>query len=163
MHTDGGGWMLVGRSVEGEFGGGLFGWGAARGDVDDLSAPYALDAITAGLQFTHILMGNRNEGMQWGNHVYRLRVPADFLDAVDAAVPTEQVDVVVGDCEPIGGPTMLHFGGYTGTPEFFFFRDLDAHAQHGLLHDGFDMFWDDVFGCINGGGLHGDQGMIFVR
>lgn len=162
MVTDGGGWTLVARSVGGGFDQGQFGWGSERGDIEDPSIPYSLNAKAAGLEFAQVLVGNQGAGFDWGGHVYRFDVDPGFLELDDAAVDTKNLVTITGDCE---GPAMLEHTGYTADTRVYWFRDETGFERFGLWHDGFDMYgpWSELSPCGHGADLHGDQGMIMVR
>lgn len=162
MTTAGGGWTLVGRSVSGGDAG-MFGWSAARGDPDDFSVPYSLDAKGLGLPVVEILVGNRSTGVTWGSHVYRLMVPPDFMDHGGDGIDVLSIETIVGDCNPGGGPRMLRHVGHTDRTNLFFFRDETDFDSFGLRHNGFDTYWGTIYTCRNGADLDGDEGMIMVR
>jgi hypothetical protein len=162
MDTDGGGWTLVARSVDGRFDPEQFGWTSARGDIEDPTQPYSLDVESAALEFTQVLVGKTGIGYAWGDRVYRFDVADGFLALVDASVETMGLTTLVGDCDD---PGMLQYAGYTGDMQVFWFRDESGFERFGLLHDGFDMYGpnSDLFPCGHGGNLHDEQGLIMVR
>lgn len=162
MDLDGGGWTLVGRSVDGNVEQGNFGWSQRRGDVTELDAPYSLGAFEAGIEFEELLVGEWSTGYQWGEHVYRVEVGPGFLQNTDTAVGTV-VTTVAGDCEPDGGPGMLRFAGHTSDTSRFWFRDTDNYEGFGLAADDFNLYWSLINRCSMAGNLSGDPGMIFVR
>ena len=69
MTTDGGGWTLVGRSIDWAS---PFGWTSTTGFVHDDSGAYSLDA--SDVPFTEVLVGARDAGKSWSNNVYKLAV-----------------------------------------------------------------------------------------
>ena len=162
MAIDGGGWTLVARSVDGGFDQGEFGWGSARGDVEDPTMPYSLNAKSAGLQFTQVLVGDQGGGYEWGGHVYRFDVDGGFLGLVDGSVETTGLTRISGDCE---SPAMLEHAGYTADTLVYWFRDQSGFERYGLWHDGFDLYgpWSEISPCDHGADLHDDQGMVMVR
>lgn len=159
MEVDGGGWTLVARSGSG--GSGAFGWGVARGELEDISQPYSLDAVSVGLPFTEVLVGERSGWAAVVEHAYVVTVPEGFLeDYTDSTHMTEPARTVVGDCEPSGGPEMLQRIGHTASEETYFFRDIVDYDVHGLQPDELVTYYDD---CNRGGNLDDQQGVLFVR
>lgn len=162
MEIDGGGWTLVGRSVEGDFDQGNFGWSQRRGAVTEPDAPYSLGVFEAGIEFDQLLVGDWSTGYQWGDHVYRVDVGPGFLQHTDDAVGTV-VTTVAGDCSPNGGPAMFQFAGHTGNTSRFWFRDSSDFEPFGLAADDFNLYWSAIYTCTQAGDLSGDPGMLFVR
>jgi hypothetical protein len=159
METDGGGWTLVGRNVAGDWSISI-GWHRAHGLVDDDSTPYSLNAGLAELDFTQILIGTYASGKVWGDHVYRLDVPEQFLWIyIDAPVETVAT-TVHGVCAPEGGPTHLRWTGFTRLDDSFFFGDSLSDLGDGFLPSRLNTDYDD---CDRGGLMHNLQGMVFVR
>ncbi len=162
MDMDGGGWTLVGRSVDENVQQGNFGWSQRRGDVTDLDVPYSLGVFEAGIEFDELLVGEWSSGYQWGEHVYRVEAGPGFLQHTNDAVGTV-VTTVAGDCTPDGGPGMFHFAGHTSDTSRFWFRDSDDYQPFGLAADDFNLYWSAINRCSKAGNLSGDAGMIFVR
>ncbi len=149
---EGGGWMLVGRSVAG--GGGNFGWGSAVGSLADDNAPYSLGR-TAGAP-SELLIGNRGDGKSWGNRVYRVALPNDFIASCSAGACATTVTRVTGTCD---ATAMFNFAGRTQKTDSFWFRDVEGDNPYGLFPNGWNTFYDD---CV-GGEVNGSQGMVFAR
>lgn len=164
MDTLGGGWMLVARSVPGGSTGDGFGWQSSSGAITSPNEPYSLDAALVGVAFTEVLVGNRGPGYAWGENVYRLDVPNDFLVNTESSVPVSNLTTVTGDCHPDGGPDMLRNAGFVGRDDVFWLRDeVDFQSPYGLQPDGFNLLYEFSFACTRGAELSGDSGMIFVR
>lgn len=170
MSTDGGGWTLVGRSVERASSSGGFGWGKTRGAVDDDTQTFSLGARQLGLEFTEILFGARGDAKAWAVPVYKHTVPAKFVETYrtssfeGAGKPLPAT--VLGTCAPTEGPTMLRLVGHTSTGDHFVFTDDPGNPAFGLFPDGWETngaFASPEALCSYTGELTGKQGMIFVR
>lgn len=161
MQVDGGGWMLVGRSVSAG-NASRFGWSDLAGAVLDDSQPYALDAQATGLEFDRMLVTS-HDGDKAIVDAFRLRYDDDFWGRCgDRGCDLDRWFGVAGGC-PTSlnlSPTMLYFAGHHQLSDHFFFRDNSGEFDTGLRADGWDMFYN---ACAFGGGLNGQQGMIFVR
>jgi hypothetical protein len=162
METDNGGWTLVARSVAGRFDEGQFGWGSARGDLEDPGRPYSLNARGAALQFNQVLVGKQGIGYAWGDRVYRFDVGPGFLALAEESMATTGFTTISGDCQ---NPDMLEHVGYTGDTLVFWLRDMSGFERYGLWHDGFDLYGptSEIFPCSHAGDLHDEQGMVMVR
>lgn len=154
----GGGWTLVGRSVEG--GNDVMGWLVDRGSVHDLGSPYSLDVVAAKLDIDALLLVVREDPPQ----AYTIDLPAGFVTsfATGPWEATGNITYVDGSCMPSGGaPTMLRWVGYTELTEAFFFRDLSGNETlFGLFANGIFLNYSI---CDYGGGLHAKQGELYVR
>lgn len=161
MDTDGGGWTLVGRSAAGSYPSDFeFGWDTPTGTVADERMPYALGAKGAGLRFEEIAVGTHVGGNAWGDNVYVLAVPLDFLIIYEKA-PYEVVpQTLVGTCAPAGGPTELRWVGWTDFPTLFPIGPDPDETFDGLEPASFDA---NVADCDAGGLLHMQQAMVMVR
>lgn len=153
MDTEGGGWMMVARSVAGGAAN-SFGWRNATGSLDDMAQPYALAPVD--FEFTEALVGAHDGTYGWGNRVYRLTGLGDFWANCQTSACNASVTPVAGNCNEI---VMLNYAGFNDESARFFFRDLAETSTQGLHPDGFQVFYDDC----RGGELQGQQGMIFVR
>ncbi len=135
------------------------GWGVSRGVVTGVE-PYSLNAVAAGLTIDKLLVLSRKGGVQ----AYTIDLPANFV----ANYPTSawecksNVAHVEGSCVPSGGiPTMLKHAGYTNRKDAYFFRDNSQdNIIFGLFAKGFGLNSSD---CNKGGGLHLQQGELYVR
>lgn len=167
MDLDGGGWLLVGRTVDGPFE--AFGWSTTAGAVDDDTRAYSLDVVGRALRFEQILLGACKSNKSWGENVYAFRVPQDFATAyTDRACDlTGEVTVIKGDCTPdvtAGGIWMFQYGGFTTRDLGFFFRDHPDYEGWGIASWGFNTAADRGMNrCDRNGLLKDEQGMIFVR
>jgi hypothetical protein len=174
METQGGGWTLVGRSVEGAAFGAEFGWSAATGDVQDLSQPYSFNATGHRLEFANILVGVRDEEKGWLEEdgritLYRLELPNEvqggFLESFTSSPVAVSGIGIEGLAEDRSTctekPTMLTYVGFTAASDRFFLRDHPDIENFGLMPGGFAMSSDDR--CATNGGLTNRQGMLFVR
>jgi len=152
-----GGWTLIARSEAGA--NGDMGWGVSRGVVTGTEA-YSLDPVTAGLTIDMLLLVSRESEVQ----AYTIDVPDNFVADFDQSAwdTTSDVTHVTGSCTPGGGkPKMLNFAGFTGRQDVFFFRDQGSTSIiFGFGADGFSL---NKAGCEDGGGLHNEQGELFVR
>jgi hypothetical protein len=149
---EGGGWMLVGRSVAG--GTGNFGWNTSTGSLTNDGAPFSLGRPD--IPVNELLIGNRGDGKAWGNRVYRVALPNAFIDSCAASACATTVTTVTGTCS---STNMFNQAGRTNKADSFWFRDVDGDNPFGLFPDGWRTFYDD---CV-GGEINGQQGMIFVR
>ncbi|HUS65803.1 MAG TPA: fibrinogen-like YCDxxxxGGGW domain-containing protein [Kofleriaceae bacterium] len=159
MTIDGGGWMMVARSV----GPAVivdFGWLYDTGLVTDLGEPYSLSVNRPGLTFTEMLVGSRAEQREWGDNVYRIGLPEGFVTDYEGSAVAADPVTVIGDCEPGGGPAMLHFVGHVDGVGHFFLRDMSGDVNFGFFPSGFQL---SATACATSGALHGQHGMIFVR
>lgn len=156
---DDGGWTLVARSAPG--GGGDFGWLVDAGTVQDGTVPYVLNARRAGLAFTEILLVARGLDPQ----AYRIEgVPAGFITDHEREVWAHDgnITTVLGDCDPMDGPSMLSFLGFTDRTDRFFARDQgNEDSLHGLEADGWQL--NDNNDCNYEGDLGDQAGEIYVR
>jgi len=152
-----GGWTLIARSESGA--NGDMGWGVSRGVVTGTEA-YSLNPVAAALTIDMLLLVSREAEVQ----AYTIDVPDNFVTDFDQSGWDTDTNVahVVGSCVPAGGkPTMLRFAGFTGRQDAFFFRDQGSTGIiFGLKADGFSL---NKNGCNDGGGLHDEQGELFVR
>jgi hypothetical protein len=157
-----GGWLLVGRSTASAMAP-KFGWGIGTGDVADDANPYALNLLALKFPASEILVSVHDGAKIPGAPTYRLTAPAGFPFGFDLlAGATSEITTVLGDCEPVGGPTVLRWLGFTKLGDRFRFRDSGEGGVgdiHGLVATGYTMPGD----CPNGGELNGAQGLIFVR
>jgi len=168
MTTDGGGWMLVARSVAGVALAADFGWRDDHGDLTDDSEPFSLETKQIGVTFTEILFGARGEGKAWDVPVYKYAVPVDFVaNHTDSLFePAGGAVTVFGQCKPPGGPVMVQKVGFTKLGNHFSFTDAVATPNFGFYSDGWDTNGanaTDANRCPYTGNLTGKQGMIFVR
>lgn len=154
----GGGWTLVGRSVNGGID--LMGWRVDRGSVTDTGNPYSLDVVRAKLDVDALLLVVREDPPQ----AYTIDLPAGFVAdyATSAWEAIGNITYVDGACMPAGGaPTMLRWVGYTDRTEAFFFRDIPgSETMFGLFADGIGLNYPT---CDQGGGLDDKQGELYVR
>jgi hypothetical protein len=159
MTTDGGGWTLVGRSVEGKWDI-EFGWNSTTGAPDNSDLPYSLGAADAELEVSEILLGSRMEGMTWGPDVYKMHAPDLYVFLYRQVPYMGMVETVVGDCAPDNGPTHLQYHGWTDDTALFRFMQYEFDSTTGLRPAGFATAQDD---CAGGGNLNGLQGMVMAR
>ena len=161
MTTDGGGWTLVGRSAPGMYGSNFeFGWGFATGTIADETTPYSLGAKGAGLRFEEIAVGLHVGANAWGDNVYVLPVPLDFLIIYEKAPLEVTPQTLVGTCAPPDGPTELRWVGWTDFPTLFPIGPDPDETLDGLEPASFDA---NVADCDGGGMLHMQQAMVMVR
>jgi hypothetical protein len=169
MASFGGGWLLVGRSVE-DATTDLIGWKVSHGSVFDDAQVYSLDTQQLAFMPTEMLFGSRATatatapapatGKEWGANVYRAELPPDFV----AMHGTKAINIVPrrtsvkGNCS---GGALQAFIGHTDNTDGFFFRDNGTNDRFGLRSDGFDA--NDDTTCGGGGRLSDEQAMIFVR
>lgn len=158
-----GGWLLVARSRATDMPP-PFGWGNAAGSILDDSAPYSLSLLAYKFPASELLIGSYVGGKKLDGQVFKLTAPPDFPFPYDmAAGPTSAPQHVLGACDPVGGPSMLRWIGYTTLPDRFRMRDKQANDvgdNYGLFATGFYLGGDN---CSSAGKLDGSQGMIFVR
>lgn len=148
----GGGWMLVGRSVAGATGD--FGWNTARGSVENDAEPYSMGRTD--ITVNELLIGDRGDSKTWGDRIYRVDLPDDFLNSCVASSCQTTVSTVTGACD---NPTMFNFAGHVQRTDSFWMRDVAEEVVYGLLPDGWSVFYEDC----TGGELEARQGMLFVR
>lgn len=168
MTTDGGGWILVARSVAAVELAADFGWRDDHGDIGDDSQPFSLETGQIGVAFTEILFGARGEGKAWDVPVYKYTVPVDFVATHRDSLyePPGGTVTVAGACAPRDGVTMISKVGFTRLTNHFCFTDAVATTNFGLYSDGWDTNGanaTDANRCPYTGNLTGKQGMIFVR
>lgn len=166
MHTLGGGWILIGRSLPGghppacanDTSPQPFGWFAQSGDVLDNAQAYSLGIGGLDIPFNEVIWGDYRGDKLWGDHVYHHTLPSNFVNRYRSQpVLVGEPTVVQGTCTPSG--SMFNWMGITLNTNFFYFRDL-ADNGWGLYADGFHTCHSD---CDRGGLLNGKQGMIMVR
>jgi len=183
MVTDGGGWLLVGRSQPGGWnpgcastdGGNNFGWQTSRGAVTDDTQAYSLGVVTAGVtNFSELLFGSYSTGKVWGSRIFVQTLPAAWFttyattDVPFAARPTE---VSVPACVPLASSPdnsnpaatggMFLRGGYTSATYGFQLRDVPG-GGFGLMASGWATCYGEDSYCY-AGGINGSQGMMMVR
>jgi len=165
MTTDGGGWTLVGRSVAApskkESWGIEFGWRSAAGVVDSETTPYSLDALTAELQFSEILIGAYVSGKTWEGPLYKLEAPSLFVPVYGEAYYESQITFVSGDCAREGELHHLRGIGWTVDSNQFRVNEVGFDYKWGLFADGFH-FGHAIEYC-GSGMLDTRQGMVMVR
>lgn len=167
MTVAGGGWTLVGRSVDTSSGSTpSFGWRSTTGSVTDDSRAYSLNVARNPIAFTEVLFGAYSTGKSWTN-AYRVTVPADFLDAFrNDALDVWPPEPAVGACDPpdpMGQPGFMgRHVGFTSNNEVFFFRDNPQELNFGLNHQTWNLSGDDT-DCMRNGLLQGHEGMVMVR
>ncbi len=167
MTTAGGGWTLVGRSVDDSSGSQPnFGWGSSTGNVADDTRAYSLNLARNPIPFAEILFGSRLNGKTWAN-AYRVTVPADFVTAFQTTTlavwpPTP----AVGSCNPpdsMGAPGFMgRYVGFTNNRDVFFFRDNQTIENFGLNYRSWNLSGDDM-DCMRNGLMQGHEGMVMVR
>ncbi len=176
MTTDGGGWMLIARSVSGAST--AFGWTTAIGSPASDASPFSMgSALLSTVNWSEILFGSYSGGKTWGSYVYRhTLIPANFLTSGDSKYyatgnrifgtnTTTCTDGVGSSITPtpiVGGNTGFGMGntlGYTTRPNLYFFRDCQPEAPYGLSSSNWGTGYDDSYG----GYLNGLPGMIMVR
>lgn len=163
METADGGWTLVARSAA-DAGAPSFGWGLDSGSLEDTATVYSLNVKAIGLSFTEVLVGTRDVDMMWGEQIYRLGVPPDFLDAYgSSAWETQGVQTVRGECDPPQGPRALRYIGHVDSQSHFVFGAEPDVTEFGLGPEGLRIDADPPNNCNEDGELADAQGMIFVR
>jgi hypothetical protein len=183
MTTDGGGWLLVGRSQPGGWtpgcaandGGNNFGWQTARGSLSDDTQAYSLNVAAAGVtNFSALLFGSYTTGKTWGSRIFTQTLPANWFttyqttDVAFAARPTEVSNPM---CVPLASSpdnsnpavtgSMFLRGGYTAATYGFQLRDVPG-GGFGLMASGWATCYGEDSYCY-AGGINGSQGMIMVR
>ena len=165
MTTDGGGWTLVGRSAappEEETWEIEFGWRTITGDLENDATPYALDALTAGLEFSEVLMGAYTSGKTWDGPLYKFDAPPLFVPVYGEAYYPATMTSVSGDCSAEGQtPHHLNGMGWTVDTGVFRINESGFNYQYGLFPGGF-YFGHGVDDC-GAGMLDTRQGMVMVR
>ncbi|MCA9706703.1 MAG: hypothetical protein KDK70_12700 [Myxococcales bacterium] len=160
MTTDGGGWTLVGRSAPGDWIDLPFGWQQATGSLADDASPYSLDALSAALEFSELLLGGYTEGKTWGPDLFAVPAPEHFVFVYGRAPHAVNATTVAGSCSPPDGPHHLRHIGWTELDYVFNVSDVSYIDNDGLEPNGWDTDDPD---CDGGGNLDGVQGMIMVR
>ena len=153
-----GGWTLVGRSTASGTST-AFGWHSSDGSPADDTKPYSLDVDRLAFVPTEMLFGSVSAGKAWGDNVYRVTLPANFVSAnKSTAVPISLVSVK-GVC---GGGSMHSYAGYTSRTDVFFFRDNNSDSYvFGLFPHGW--FANVGNSCSYASQINDTQGMLFVR
>ncbi len=159
MTTDGGGWTLVARSVPGDWEV-AFGWYEGTGKPDDDDLPYSLDAATAALEFSEILLGVRGNGKTWGAHAYATDAPEHFVFIYGEAPYETTIRTVIGDCAPEQTPHHLLYVGWTEISGYYHLGYTSGATGDGLDASGWST---DHGGCEDDGNLDTQPGMIMVR
>ncbi|MBN2361099.1 MAG: hypothetical protein JXR83_16710 [Deltaproteobacteria bacterium] len=161
MGTDGGGYMLVGRSVKGGTSS-TFGWMSNTGSVDGLDNPYSLATVPAGFTISQMLIGDRAAGYLWRQHVFLMALPRYFVTEYCArAYQVDNATDVFGDC--LASPTRLGYLGYTEKTSLFFLSDQAWFSECCGLAPGGLLLSSDNQCAIDGNLGNSHQGMIFVR
>ncbi len=162
MTIAGGGWTLVGRSVVGGSSA-AFGWKGDTGNVDDDGAPYALGAVADDLAFTELLVGSHAGTKTIADTAYVVQAASSFVSGYGQASLRSESMTVLGSCVPSPFVTMLLYKGQTDLPGVFWFRDSEfvGGTTHGLFPGGWDTYY--ASDCMQGGLMHGTQGVIYVR
>jgi hypothetical protein len=161
MDLGGGGWMLVARSVAGGSAA-QFGWRAPTGSLADWSQPYALGALGRGIEFNRLLATSYT-GTDTIGEAYSLGFDEDFEDDCDdEGCRRDNWYPYAGGCALSLSltPSMLLYAGHNDVTDHFFFRDSSGPYETGLEPDGWNTFYSS---CGLGGGLDGQQGMLFLR
>lgn len=153
MDTEGGGWMLIGRSSP-NGASTSFGWRSKSGSIDDAASPYSLGE--AGFAFNEMLLGNMAGPTTLGDRVYRIGAPDDFWNACVSAPCAVTVSAARGMCT---NSSMFNNVGFNNSNDRFWFRDVPEDVTYGLTPGGFNTYYTD---CI-GGEVHAQQGMLFIR
>lgn len=156
---NGGGWTLIGRSAEGSSG--AMGWITSEGSLTNSESHYSVAAKSLGIEATKFLATTHDGALAPGEQRHIGAFPAGLYgpECDDAACETTGVSYQSGECEPEDHATMLDHVGFTVQTERFFFRDNTTYANYGLQPGG----WNTREDCDAGGGLHGEQGLLFIR
>jgi hypothetical protein len=154
MSIRGGGWTLVGASVSG--GSGPFGWGAAAGDVRDLSNPYSMGPRGLQLGPSQALGGTRGLSSLW--HVTAL---PDLQNSSlsDSKTGGANVAPLLSECADNGDA--WEFWGYTAATNHFRMDNEGGSSPEGLHAGGFNI-GTAVSACLETE-IEGRQGLLFVR
>jgi len=183
MVTDGGGWLLVGRSQPGGWnpgcagtdGGSNFGWQTTRGSLTDDTQAYALNVVANGVStFSQMLFGNYTTSKTWGSRIFVQTLPLNWFttySTTDYAFPALPTEVSVPMCVPSAAApdsnnpgidgAMFQRAGYTSATYGFQMRDVPG-GSFGLMATGWATCYGENSLCY-GGGVNGSQGMIMVR
>lgn len=156
--VDGGGWMLIARSVSG--GTGPFGWTQESGDVENDNVVFSLGSTT--IPFTQVLATNYTNGKAPGDRQYIVTLPNNFLIDCSAASCQTTVSSPTNTCaDNINGNDIFMFDyvGWISTNDFFWFREIVEDAGTGFHPDGWRLFFDNC----RAGEIHTQQGLLFVR
>jgi hypothetical protein len=172
MTTDGGGWMLVARSVAG--GTGTFGWTTAAGSASNDAAAYSMGSTLSFFTWTSVLFGLYTSSKTWGAYAYKhTSIPSTFLSTTakwyNPANQTFGTNVTCGTYSPLVNPTAVIGGnsgmlmasamGWPERTDYYFFRDCPGSGPEGLGVAG----WNTVYNDATGGNMNGLQGMIMVK
>ena len=156
---DGGGWMLVARSVPG--GDSLFGWKQDTGAIDDDTSPFSFDLT--GVNFSEVLATDYGMGKRPGGRQFVLTMPDRFFENCSTQSCQTTVSSPTGLCpENVNGQAifMFRYVGWVNTnADHFWFREVVDDARTGLRSDGWNLFFDDC----RAGTLDGQQGLLFIR
>ena len=140
MTTDGGGWTLVAKSVQGSSGN--MGWTVRMGDVDNANSYFSLGSpYIEHLEFSELLLGKEESGVDYkldrssSNNLAKIIVPEDFVETYGSST----VLVTSGMVDLNNGPTsysqpwnhMMKYIGHTDSTNEYFFRD-NTGAGYGL-------------------------------
>lgn len=108
-----------------------------------------------------LLVADRINGNAPANNAFILELPPDFKEAyADAATEPNPPQRVLGSCPEGDIPIIFERAGHTDLDNRFYFRDLVEPNQQGLHPNGFNLWYSD---CERGGGMHEQQGLLFVR
>jgi hypothetical protein len=174
MDTDGGGWTLLGRSVEG----GVipvadgFGWGFATGSLSDLTRPYSLGALAARVHARELLVTEASDTLLPGPRQFRMVYGEDLSDPAfaRALTPSTTQEAVGSAClaDDLRGGFMYEHAGCTDRDGVFFLVDNGASSCNlafGVNPDGVTVgdLCCELTECQRTGELRGRQAMIFAR
>jgi prepilin-type N-terminal cleavage/methylation domain-containing protein len=176
MTYDGGGWLLVGRSVANATTIPSMWFSSNGGSVTDDRSPYSFAVVGSGIPFSEIMFWNYVSGKDLGDRVYKFGLPSintSLNGTTTTAVNIPQSTVVwlwrlcTGPTAWNGAvPTEFLYVGHTNKNNGFFFGNASASWALGLSGTGFAISWtanNCTNGALNGTGATYTQGEVFVR
>lgn len=185
--VEGGGWMLIARSVAGASST-RFGWKQSTGSLNDDTIPYSLEAQNP--SFKSVLVTNYSTAKTPGDHQYIIDIPNDFMmgcaskscEATPTKSPTQSCLKHWGNKDlrrpgdgagELGSDRdtdkdnrfMFQYFGFTNNEDQFFAheRSSDNSDEFGFTAGGWALYYYEDREDCKSGKLHKKQGLIFIR
>jgi type II secretory pathway pseudopilin PulG len=176
MTYDGGGWLLVGRSVANPTFTPSMWFSSSGGTVTDDANPYSFAVVGSGIPFTDIMIWNYVAWKDLGDRVFKFSLPSinaslNGTTASAVAITQSTITWLGKTCTgPTGWngtlPTEIQFIGHTNKTNGFFMANTSSSGALGLTATWFALSTNANScnnGALNGTGTVYTQGEVFVR